>query len=77
VKYNQNNDPTANGLTIYNNSGSFGILTTDDKLTEGPEQFNISLRTGSITGPVVATSPFLTLNDTSTAQLPIATAFDF
>lgn len=49
------------------NAGSFDINTVADLATEGAQTFTISLRTGSITGTIVATSPTITLNDTSVA----------
>jgi len=43
---------------------SFGLVA--DGLTEGTETYALELRTGSTSGPVVATSAFVTVNDTST-----------
>jgi hypothetical protein len=39
---------------------------TADYITEGPETFQIQIRTGSSTGTVIATSSTVTVNDTST-----------
>jgi len=47
-------------------NGIFDITTTADLTTEGSETFNVSIRTGSTSGPVVATSATATINDTST-----------
>ena len=43
---------------------SFGLV--EDSATEGTEYYALELRTGSTSGPVVATSAFVTVNDTST-----------
>jgi hypothetical protein len=48
---------------------SVNITATADITTEGPQTFRIQVRTGSITGPVVATSPIVTINDTSTPPI--------
>ena len=42
---------------------SFGLV--EDSATEGTEYYALELRTGSTSGPVVATSAFVTVNDTS------------
>ena len=52
-------------LNVFGNSGSFLVRIIADSLTEGSETFTVSIRTGSISGPVVATSPSVTINDTS------------
>ncbi len=57
--------PTLSGsFTINSNSGSFTISAIADLITEGVETYTISVRTGSISGPIVAEST-LTINDTS------------
>ena len=52
-------------FTITNNQGSFTRTLTNDSLTEGSETVIIQIRTGSISGPIVATSNSLSINDTS------------
>ena len=55
------------GSTVVNDgvSGvSFGLV--EDSATEGTEYYALELRTGSTSGPVVATSALVTVNDTST-----------
>ena len=47
---------------------SFGLI--EDNLTEGTENYALQLRTGSTSGPIVATSAFVTVNDTSTGSSP-------
>jgi len=37
----------------------------NDSLSEGPESFALQVRTGSTSGPVIGTSPGVTVNDTS------------
>ena len=50
---------------ITSNSGSFTVTPTADVTTEGSETFTVSIRTGSISGTVVATTTSVTVNDTS------------
>jgi len=54
-------------------NGGFTVYPTGDSLTEGPETFQVQIRTGSITGPVQLTSPLITVNDTSTAGPAVPT----
>jgi hypothetical protein len=63
--------PTQTSGSFIIGSASNGSVTLSiyaDQLTEGAETFTISIRTGSITGTIVATSPTITINDTSTAD---------
>lgn len=64
INSNDFTSPTAGGLTINNNSGSVTITVAQDETTEGTEVFTFSLRTGSTSGPTVA-SQSLTISDTS------------
>jgi len=57
-------------FTITSNSGSFSVTPTADTTTEGVETFTVSVRTGSTSGTVVATSSAVTINDTSTTPAP-------
>lgn len=43
----------------------FTLTLANDLTTEGTESFNIQIHTGSVAGPVVATSGTVTINDTS------------
>lgn len=56
---------TSGSFTVTSNAGSFTVTPTSDSSTEGSETFTVALRTGSITGTVVATSSTVTINDTS------------
>ena len=58
---------TSGSFTITSNVGSFTVTPTADVTTEGAETFTVSLRTGSVSGTIVATSSTVTINDTSTA----------
>jgi hypothetical protein len=59
-------DNTLTGqITISNNQSNIIRTILNDLYTEGPEEFSISIRRDSITGPIVATSPTVTINDTS------------
>ena len=57
-------------FTITNNSGSFSVSTVADVTTEGAETFSLYLRLGSTSGFIVASSPTITLNDTSKPPAP-------
>jgi hypothetical protein len=59
-------DATLTGsFTITSNTGTITRTALADNLTEGAENFTISVRTGSTAGTVVATSGSVTINDTS------------
>ena len=60
-------DFTANSgsFTITSNSGTFNVTPTADTTTEGAETFTVQIRTGSVSGTIVATLPSVTVNDTS------------
>lgn len=73
-----NNGSTADAdFTSAGRSGSWVVNATNpdyydiypqpvaDTTTEGAQTFTISIRTGSITGTVISTSPTITINDTS------------
>ncbi len=71
---------TANGeFEIASNSGSFTVTPTADEATEGAETFTVQIRSGSITGTILATSSAVTINDTSLpkVQLTSGTALGF
>ena len=55
-------------LTINNNSGTFSVGTVADQTTEGQESFTVRIRTGSTSGPSVA-SKSTTIGDTSTTPV--------
>ena len=59
----------AGQFTITNNSGTFSVSIVADLITEGAETFTVSMRTGSISGPVVATRGPITINDSSTTPV--------
>lgn len=56
---------TSGSFTVTNNSGQFSASPALDDTTEGPETFTVSIHTGSSSGPVVAISDSVTINDTS------------
>lgn len=56
---------SSGSVTITSGAATFTITPTADNITEGPELFTVSIRTTSINGPVVATTPNITINDTS------------
>lgn len=65
VEYDSSQGRTGGSFTINNNTGTFTANLTNDNTTEGSETFNVSIRTGSISGQIVATSSTVTINDTS------------
>lgn len=66
VETNSSDFSITNGsFTITSNTGTFSLTPTIDKLTEGTETFTVAIRTGSISGPILATSSAITINDTS------------
>jgi hypothetical protein len=52
--------------SINSDSGNVTIGIVADVTTEGSQTFKVQLRTGSVSGSVVATSGTITINDTST-----------
>ena len=60
------NPTNLNGsFSVSNNSGSVTITIAEDITSEGPDKFKIQIRTGSISGTVIAESNAITINDTS------------
>ena len=57
---------SSGSFTITSNSGSFSVTPTADSTTEGSETFTASIRSGSTSGTVLATSSSVIINDTST-----------
>jgi hypothetical protein len=55
---------SSGSFTITDNVGSFTVTTVADVTTEGSQTFTVSVL-GTATGPVVATSSTITINDTS------------
>lgn len=56
---------SSGSFTITSSTGTFNIPVLADATTEGAQTFTVSIRTGSISGTVVATSGTITVNDTS------------
>ena len=56
---------SSGSFTINNSTGTFTVTPTADATTESSETFTASVRTGSTSGTVVATSSSVTINDTS------------
>jgi hypothetical protein len=52
-------------LVINNNQAILARVIVADNFSEGAEQFQIELRENSITGPIIAISPTITIADTS------------
>jgi hypothetical protein len=59
-------DSTNSGsISITNDAGTLTKTLVTDLLTEGSESIIIQLRTGSVSGPIVASASAVTINDTS------------
>jgi hypothetical protein len=54
---------TSGSFGLSNNAGNFTVSAIADYITEGPTTFQVQIRTGSTSGPVVATSTAVTIND--------------
>jgi hypothetical protein len=64
VQSNAGDFAVASGsFTISSNAGSFALTPTLDFVTEGNESFTVSVRRGSISGTIVATSDPVTIKD--------------
>ena len=61
---------TSGTVSVTSNSGTFTVTPTADTTTEGAETFTVALRSGSITGTILATSTAVTINDTSIGATP-------
>ena len=53
----------AGSFTINSNTGTFNIIVTGDSVTDDAETFTASIRTGSTSGTIVATSSQVTIGD--------------
>lgn len=70
---------TSGSFTITNNSGTIIRNISNDIRLEGSESFQLQIRTSSTSGPIVATSSTVTINDTSVetyAVSPSTTSVD-
>lgn len=56
---------TSGSFNVLSNAGSFALIPTADVTTEGSEAFTVAIRTGSTSGPIVAASNSVGINDTS------------
>jgi hypothetical protein len=65
-------ETTSGSFTITSNTGSFTVTPTLDGTTESSETFTVSIRTGSISGTVVATSGSVTINDIAAVPLQVS-----
>ena len=61
----ENAYPTSGLLNITNGEALFNLYLKSDRSTEGPEKFSVELRDGGSNGAILATSPEITINDTS------------
>ena len=69
---------SSGSFSLTSNAGSFSVTPTADTTTEGAETFTASIRTESTSGPIIATSSAVTINDTSVSAptYPLTTAFN-
>lgn len=72
------NPANLNGsFSINNNSGSLTITLAEDLTSEGTDKFKVQIRTGSISGTVIAESNAVTIGDTSKGVGSSATSKTF
>jgi len=76
VETNSEDFATTSGeVTVSSGTGStlgtFTATPTADASTEGEQTFTVALRSVSITGDILATSPTITINDTSLTKLQL------
>lgn len=63
--------PSTGTVTVNSvGTGTFNVGILADGFTEGTETFKVRLRTGSLSGNIVATSQTVTINDTSVNTVP-------
>jgi hypothetical protein len=60
-----NDSATSGSFTISGGSGTITRTLSNDLTTEGSESFQLQIRTESTSGTIVATSPTITISDTS------------
>ncbi|MDB4257066.1 S8 family serine peptidase [bacterium] len=66
INSNAGDFSAANGTaTVTSGNANFTVTPTADATTEGSETFTVSIRTGSVSGTVVATTAPVTIADTS------------
>lgn len=65
---------SSGSVVINSGAGSFAVTPAEDAVTEGPETFAVTIRTGSVSGTVVAASSAVTITDTSTT--PAGTVYN-
>jgi hypothetical protein len=67
---------SSGSFSLASNAGSFSVTPTADTTTEGAETFTASVRIGSTSGDIIATTPSVTINDTSVTAATPAVSFD-
>ena len=71
------NDGLLSGSFVVNGQqGSVTKTLSNDVTTEGPENFTFHVRTGSTSGPIVASSGLVTVNDTSFTGSPAEPTYE-
>lgn len=73
TSYDFTDDTTTGSVTITNNTGTISRPIKNDFTSEGSQNFQLQIRTQSNSGPIVVTSPSITINDTSTTSSGIFT----
>ena len=59
---------SSGSFVVTSSAGTFVVAPSADAASEGPETFQVQLRTGSTEGSVVSTGDLLTINDTSSGS---------
>lgn len=60
--------PASGSFVINNNTGTFQITANEDEKVVATKTFSISIRSGSVTGSILANSTVLTITNTTTYQ---------
>jgi len=61
--------------TLSSSTGSINLTVKADGSPDGEDVFNVQVRTGSTSGPIIATSQNITISDTSTEGVPLSCSF--
>jgi hypothetical protein len=65
---------TSGSFVTTGGSGSVTLTLVEDRFTEGSETIQYHVRTGSISGSIIASSPILVINDTSIGEYFISSS---
>ena len=67
-----NVSPDSGNFVITNNTGTFSVTADEDIFIDTSSSFNVSVRTGSITGDIVSTSSDISIINTTSFSISVA-----